>query len=96
VWAEVDPDKFPQQIGSDLCGAGHQTADLLLRMPKGSATCPPLLWRPSCLCAGENDLVVVRSPKSGVNFFSLGNFTGQLEAARYRTHQELQNERFFS
>jgi hypothetical protein len=48
------------------------------------------------LCAGENDLVVVRSPKSGVNFFSLGNFSGQLEAARYRTTLELQNERYFA
>eukprot|EP00884_Botryococcus_braunii_P005983 jgi/Botrbrau1/15386/Bobra.43_2s0014.1 len=39
--------------------------------------------------SGEKDVLVVRSPRSGVSFFSLGNFGGQLESARLRTMQEL-------
>jgi hypothetical protein len=34
---------------------------------------------------GERRITVVRSPKSGVNFFSLGNFEQQLEAAYQRS-----------
>jgi hypothetical protein len=33
---------------------------------------------------GERRVTVVRSPKSGVNFFSLGEFEDQLEMARVR------------
>lgn len=35
-------------------------------------------------CAGERRVTVVRSPKSGVNFFSLGDFEEQLEMACQR------------
>lgn len=34
--------------------------------------------------AGERRITVVRSPKSGVNFFSLGDFDQQFEAAYHR------------
>ena len=36
------------------------------------------------VCEGERRITVVRSPKSGVNFFSLGDFDLQFEAAYER------------
>jgi hypothetical protein len=42
------------------------------------------------LGAGERRVTLVRSPKSGVNFFSLGDFGGQMEAAYLRTKPAMQ------
>jgi len=39
---------------------------------------------------GEADVHVVRSPKSGVNFFDLGNFEQQFDAARRRARPLLE------
>jgi hypothetical protein len=39
---------------------------------------------------GEADVHVVRSPKSGVNFFDLGNFDQQFDAARRRARPVLE------
>jgi hypothetical protein len=35
--------------------------------------------------AGESNVLVVHSPKSGVNFFNLGDFEGQMNTALERS-----------
>lgn len=40
--------------------------------------------------AGESGIHVVRCPKSGVNFFDLGDFSSQFEEARGRALQQLE------
>ncbi len=39
---------------------------------------------------GESDIHIVRSPKSGVSFFDLGNVEGTFNATRHRAHPVLQ------
>ncbi|MEW5318566.1 MAG: hypothetical protein WDW38_009779 [Sanguina aurantia] len=38
---------------------------------------------------GESNIVVIRSPKSGVNFFSLGNFEDQMSASYRRARPQV-------
>lgn len=46
-----------------------------------------------CVFAGEQRITLCRSPKSGANFFSLGNFEEQLAAAYARAQPAIDTAR---
>lgn len=46
-----------------------------------------------CACAGERRVTVVRSPRSGVNFFDLGEFEEQMAAAYARAQPAMRQVR---
>lgn len=69
-----------------LSQSSHHLADglppLLVHVISRSS---PFSGYDDVLATGEPDLYLVNSPRSGVNFFDLGDFHGQLEAAYQRS-----------
>ncbi len=64
----------------------HSVAALNQRIPVSSTSNADVSFRfvLCVLAAGEKKITVCRSPKSGANFFALGNFEDQVSAAYAR------------
>lgn len=84
------PDASPNGRSSSSArpaGAGGRPPPCLVHIIERSS---PFSGVDDAAATGESDVHVVRSPKSGVNFFDLGDFDHQFDAARRRARPMLE------